>query len=69
MIHMASLKEKHEAFIREIRSLLTEEPPQVPNKKRRNRKHSDSDDIQDMLDIQRELERKFDELFGCEDDD
>lgn len=66
---MASLKEKHDAFIREIRSPLIEEPPQVPNKKRRKRKPSDSDDIQDMLDIQRELERKFDELFGCEDDD
>lgn len=66
---MASLKEKHEAFIREIRSPLIEEPPQAPNKKRKKRKPSDSDDIQDMLDIQRELERKFDELFGCEDDD
>lgn len=68
---MASMKEKHDAFIREIRSPLIEEPPQVqvPNKKKRKRKPSDSDEIQDMLDIQRELERKFDELFGCEDAD
>ena len=28
-----------------------------------------ADEIHDVLDIQRELERKFDELFGCEDED
>lgn len=69
---MASLKEKHEAFIREIRSPLVEEPScESHSKTRRKRKHSstDSSDIQDMIDIQRELEKKFDELFGCEDDD
>lgn len=68
---MASLKEKHEAFIREIRSPLTEETVCEPHSKtRRNRKHlsTDSSDIQDVIDIQRELEKKFDELFGCEDD-
>lgn len=69
---MASLKEKHEAFIREIRSPLIEElicEQRYKPRKKHKHIHTDSGDIQDMIDIQKQLERKFDELFGCEDED
>ena len=69
---MTSLKEKHDAFIREIRSPLIEEQSFAQSRKSRKkckRPNSDLSDIQDMIDIQRELDKKFDELFGSEDDE
>lgn len=68
---MTSLKEKHDAFIREIRSPLIEKQTFAQSSKSRKKRkcpNLDSSDIQYMIDIQRELEKKFDELFGCEDD-
>ena len=59
----------HQAFVKELKEQmgLVEKPKEKFRIERR--KHSGTDDIHDVLDIQRELERKFDELFGCEDED
>lgn len=67
MIRTASLKEKQKNFIREIRSPSKEKLYKQQNDKlRQNHRHThtDLDDIQDMIDIQTELEIKFNELFG-----
>lgn len=55
----------HQAFVKELK----EQMGLVEKFRIERRKHSGTDDIHDVLDIQRELERKFDELFGCEDED
>ena len=67
MIRTASLKEKQKNFIRAIRSPSKEKLYKQQNDKlRQNHRHThtDLDDIQDMIDIQTELEIKFNELFG-----
>lgn len=56
---MASIRKRHEDFIRELQA------PLKPEKKEKEEIPSDEqgEDISD-LEIQRVLEKKFDELFG-----
>ena len=66
MIRTASLKEKQKKFIREIRSPSKEKLCKQQNDKLKSHRHINTDlnDIQDMIDIQTELEIKFNDLFG-----
>lgn len=58
---MASIRKRHEDFIRELRaSLKTQEDKERQNRPSDNGSRISASDIE----LQRELERKFDELFG-----
>jgi len=56
----------HQAFVKELKEQmgLAEKPKGKFRIERRKRSGKD-----DILDIQRELEKKYDELFGAEDDE
>lgn len=60
---MDSIRKKHDDFIREIRTPLKSdgETIDIPSK-------TDDTRLSD-IELQKELERKFDELFGTLDDD
>ena len=58
---MASIRKRHEDFIRELRApLKTQEDKERQNCPSDNGSRISASDIE----LQRELERKFDELFG-----
>lgn len=58
---MASIRKRHEDFIRELRSPLKSQD----DKERQNRSFDNESRISASdIELQRELERKFDELFG-----
>lgn len=58
---MASIRKRHEDFIRELRSPLKSQE----DKERQNRPYDNESRISASdIELQRELERKFDELFG-----
>lgn len=65
---MASNRKRHEDFIRELQAPLKSEE----DRERRNCLSDNGNSISAYdIELQRELERKFDELFGsilCEDD-
>ena len=58
---MASIRKRHEDFIRELRSPLKSQE----DKERQNHFFDNESKISASdIELQRELERKFDELFG-----
>lgn len=58
---MASIRKRHEDFIRELRAPLKSQE----DKERQNRPSDNGSRISvSDIELQRELERKFDELFG-----
>lgn len=65
----SEISKLHQAFVKELKEQMgfVEKPKDKFRVERRKR--SGEDEIHDVLDIQRELERKCDELFGCEDED
>lgn len=58
-----SIKEKHERFIREIQAPLRETARDELNKLKKENEILDDHDL-NSAEIQAELEKKFNELFG-----
>ena len=64
---MGSSRKHHEEFIKELRSPLKSI---VEKNNETSQNESTTDNGEDFdLELQRELERKFDELFGFQEDD
>lgn len=60
----------HWKFVEEISAPFKEKPKVTPSPKKSNIFEDETFDLpNDMLDIQAELEAKFDELFGSDNDD
>lgn len=63
---MDSIRKLHEDFIRELRTPLKS----IEDRERKNCQSDNGNKISAYdIELQRELERKFDELFGTDDDD